>query len=126
MKESAPKRQKKKSAGEIGEAEYTPIRRRRTKNPGSVMLSEDEISVAYNRLETQSCEQEEITATLTEYEEHKAYADSYRKELEAGEQSDNGYHEFLQGMADREIISLHENYGIVTNIKIEGWEPASH
>lgn len=71
-------------------------------------------------------EQEEITATLTEYEEHKAYADIYRKELEAGEQSDNGYHEFLQGMADREIISLYENYGIVTNIKIEGWEPASH
>lgn len=70
-------------------------------------------------------EQEEITATLTEYEEHKAYADIYRKELEAGEQSDNGYHEFLQGMADREIISLYENYGIVTNIKIEGWEPAS-
>lgn len=71
-------------------------------------------------------EQEEITATLTEYEEHKAYADIYRKELEAGEQSDNGYHEFLQGMADREIISLYENYGIVTNIKIEGREPASH
>ena len=30
-------------------------------------------------------EQEEITATLTEYEEYKAYADIYRKELEAGE-----------------------------------------
>ena len=28
-------------------------------------------------------------------------------------------------MADREIISLYENYGIVTNVKIEGWEPAS-
>ena len=70
-------------------------------------------------------EQEEIADTLTEYEEHKAYANSYCKELEAGEQSDNGYHEFLQGMADREIISLYENYGIVTNIKIEGWEPAS-
>ena len=70
-------------------------------------------------------EQEEITATLTEYEEHKAYADIYRKELEAGEQSDNGYHEFLQGMADREIISLYENYGIITDIKIEGWEPTS-
>ena len=68
MKESAPKRQKKKSAGEIGEAEYTPIRRRRTKNPGSVMLSEDEISVAYNRPETQSCEQEEITAAAESFE----------------------------------------------------------
>ena len=79
-----------------------------------------------NPTEYDEFEQEEITATLTEYEEHKAYADSYRKELEAGEQSDNGYHEFLQGMADREIISLYENYGIVTNIKIEGWEPASH
>ena len=44
-------------------------------------------------------------------------------ELEAGEESDKGYHEFLQGMADREIICLYENYGIVTNIKIEGWEP---
>lgn len=55
----------------------------------------------------------------------RAYADSYLKDLEAGEESDNGYHEFLQGMADREIISLYENYGIVTNIKIEGWEPAS-
>ena len=79
-----------------------------------------------NPTEYDEFEQEEITATLTEYEEHKAYADSYRKELESGEQSDNGYHEFLQGMADREIISLYENYGIVTNIKIEGWEPASH
>ena len=70
-------------------------------------------------------EMKEIADTLNTYEENKAYADSYRKELEAGEESDNGYHEFLQGMADREIISLYENYGIVTNIKIEGWEPAS-
>ena len=70
-------------------------------------------------------ELEEIVDTLNTYEENKAQADSYRKELEAGEESDKGYHEFLQGMADREIISLYENYGIVTNIKIEGWEPAS-
>ena len=70
-------------------------------------------------------EQEEIADTLNTYEEHKAYADSYRKEPEAGAESDNGYHEFLQEMADREIIGLYENYGIVTNIKIEGWEPAS-
>ena len=70
-------------------------------------------------------EMEEIADTLNTYEENKAQADSYLKELEAGEESDNGYHEFLQGMADREIISLYENYGIVTNIKIEGWEPAS-
>ena len=70
-------------------------------------------------------ELEEIADTLNTYEENKAQADSYRKELEAGEESDNGYHEFLQGMADREIISLYENYGIVTNIKIEGWEPTS-
>lgn len=70
-------------------------------------------------------EQEEITDTLNTYEENKAYADSYRKELEVGAESDNGYHEFLQGMADREIISLYENYGIITDIKIEGWEPAS-
>lgn len=70
-------------------------------------------------------ELEEIADTLNTYEENKAYADSYLKELEAGEESDKGYHEFLQGMADREIISLYENYGIVTNIKIEGWEPAS-
>ena len=70
-------------------------------------------------------ELEEIADTLNTYEENKAQADSYRKEMEAGEVSDNGYHEFLQGMADREIISLYENYGIVTNIKIEGWEPAS-
>nr|DAO58593.1 MAG TPA: hypothetical protein [Caudoviricetes sp.] len=71
-------------------------------------------------------EMEEITDTLNTYEENKAYADSYRKELEAGEESDNGYHEFLQGMADREIISLYENYGIMTNIKIEGWEPTKN
>ena len=45
----------------------------------------------------------EIADTLNTYEENKAYADSYRKELEAGEESDKGYHEFLQGMADREI-----------------------
>ena len=70
-------------------------------------------------------ELEEIADTLNTYEENKAQADSYRKELEAGAESDNGYHECLQGMADREIISLYENYGIVTNIKIEGWEPAS-
>ena len=71
-------------------------------------------------------ELEEIADTLNTYEENKAYAYSYRKELEAGEESDNGYHEFLQGMADREIISLYENYGIVTNIKIEGWEPTKN
>ena len=70
-------------------------------------------------------EQEEIADPLNTYEENKAYADSYRKELEAGAESDKSYHEFLQGMADREIISLYEYYGIVTNIKIEGWEPAS-
>ena len=70
-------------------------------------------------------ELEEIADTLNTYEENKAQADSYRKELEAGEESDNGYHAFLQGMADLEIISLYENYGIVTNIKIEGWEPAT-
>ena len=70
-------------------------------------------------------ELEEIADTLNTYEENKAYADSYLKELEAGAESDKSYHEFLQGMADREIISLYENYGIVTNIKIEGWEPAS-
>ena len=70
-------------------------------------------------------ELEEIADTLNTYEENKAQADSYRKELETGEESDNGYNEFLQGLADREIISLYENYGIVTNIKIEGWEPAS-
>lgn len=71
-------------------------------------------------------ELEEIADTLNTYEENKAYADSYLRKLEAGAEADNGYHEFLQGMADREIISLYENYGIVTNIKIEGWEPASH
>ena len=70
-------------------------------------------------------EQEEIADTLTEYEEHKAYADSYREELKSAEKSDKSYLAFLQGMADREIISLYENYGIVTNINIEGWEPAS-
>ncbi len=70
-------------------------------------------------------ELEEIADTLNTYEENKAYADSYLKELEVGAESDNGYHEFLQGMADREIISLYENYGIITDIKIEGWEPAS-
>ena len=71
-------------------------------------------------------EMEEIADTLNNYEENKAYADSYRKELEAGAESDKSYHEFLQGMADREIISLYENYGIVTNIKIEGWEPTKN
>ena len=71
-------------------------------------------------------EMEEIADTLNTYEENKAQADSYLKDLEAGEESDNGYHEFLQGMADREIISLYENYGIVTNIKIEGWEPTKN
>ena len=30
------------------------------------------------------------------------------------------------GMTDREIISLYENYCIVTNIKIEGWEPTKN
>ena len=42
-------------------------------------------------------EMEEIADTLNTYEENKAYADSYRKELEVGEESDNGYHEFLRG-----------------------------
>ena len=70
-------------------------------------------------------EMEEIADSLNTYEENKAYADSYRKELEAGSESDKSYHEFLHGMADREIINLYENYGIVTNIRIEGWEPAS-
>lgn len=75
-------------------------------------VTEDEAAEAQSLYNYDEYEQEEI-------------ADSYRKELEAGEESDKGYHEFLQGMADREIISLYENYGIVTNIKIEGWEPAS-
>ena len=35
-------------------------------------------------------ELEEIADTLNTYEENKAQADSYRKELEAGEESDNG------------------------------------
>lgn len=34
-------------------------------------------------------EQEEIADTLNTYEENKASAYSYRKELEAGEESDN-------------------------------------
>lgn len=71
MKESAPKRQKKKGASEGAELEYTPIRRRRSANANAVVLAEDEISVAYSP-STQDAE----AVSINENAEEETFANS--------------------------------------------------
>lgn len=67
-------------------------------------------------------DREEILSYLEEYEAAKAEADSYREALATGTATNynhnHDYLNFLQGMADRQIIALQRDWNIKTNIEI--------
>lgn len=116
MKESASKRPRKKTASENGELEYTPIRRRRNRGAGAVVLAEDEISVAYDSssenvteplqteppLPTESADSMPEQVVVTDNEAHandeNALADEFSAPQEATENTEN--HESEEEITD--------------------------